>query len=199
MLLWSRESSSLLSVYCLSPCSFLHRRAFAILSNKMSFVSARTCSACAIPMHGAFLWAHGTVYHLQCFRCIVSTLVLCFEHLNQLLQDCGDVVASKFFFIDGSDKQQPLCERDYFRRLDLICAKCGMALRGSYIKACSTLHVRMMMSPIHLTALQTESFMSSISHAPYVRCFSGRKTHIMSTTMTYTAITIIQRALRQNV
>lgn len=56
------------------------------------------------------------------------------------LQDCGTVVASKFFPIDGPDgKQQPLCERDYFRRLNLICAKCGMALRGSYITACSAL------------------------------------------------------------
>ena len=55
-----------------------------------------------------------------------------------VLQDCGDVVAAKFFPIDGPDgKQQPLCERDYFRRLNLICAKCGLALRGSYITACS--------------------------------------------------------------
>lgn len=54
------------------------------------------------------------------------------------VQDCGVVVASKFFPIDGQDgKQHPLCERDYFRRLNLICAKCGMALRGSYITACS--------------------------------------------------------------
>ncbi|KAN0105107.1 RhoGAP domain containing protein [Russula decolorans] len=81
-----------------------------------------TCSACALPMHGAFVRALSTVYHLQCFKCI----------------DCGDVVASKFFPIDGPDgKQQPLCERDYFRRLNLICAKCGMALRGSYITACN--------------------------------------------------------------
>lgn len=29
----------------------------------------------------------------------------------------------------------PLCETDYFRRLDLLCAKCGRALRGSYITA----------------------------------------------------------------
>lgn len=29
----------------------------------------------------------------------------------------------------------PLCETDYFRRLDLLCAKCGGALRGSYITA----------------------------------------------------------------
>ncbi|KAI9464264.1 hypothetical protein F5148DRAFT_187508 [Russula earlei] len=81
-----------------------------------------SCSACALPMHGAFVRALGTVYHLQCFKCI----------------DCGDVVASKFFPIDGLEgKQQPLCERDYFRRLNLICAKCGMALRGSYITACN--------------------------------------------------------------
>jgi len=54
-------------------------------------------------------------------------------------KDCGEVVASKFFPIDGSNgKQNPLCERDYFRRLNLICEKCGMALRGSYITACST-------------------------------------------------------------
>jgi hypothetical protein len=30
----------------------------------------------------------------------------------------------------------PLCERDYFARLDLICAKCDQALRSSYITAC---------------------------------------------------------------
>lgn len=30
----------------------------------------------------------------------------------------------------------PLCETDYFARLDLICAKCGQALRSSYITAC---------------------------------------------------------------
>lgn len=43
---------------------------------------------------------------------------------------------------DGSSKTVapaqklfPLCETDYFRRLDLLCAKCGGALRGSYITA----------------------------------------------------------------
>ncbi|TFY64383.1 hypothetical protein EVJ58_g2663 [Rhodofomes roseus] len=73
-------------------------------------------------MQGAFVRALGTVYHLNCFKCM----------------DCGTVVASKFFPIDGPDgKQHPLCERDYFRRLSLICAKCGMALRGSYITACN--------------------------------------------------------------
>jgi hypothetical protein len=31
--------------------------------------------------------------------------------------------------------QYPLCEKDYFRRLDLLCHDCGEALRGSYITA----------------------------------------------------------------
>lgn len=53
-------------------------------------------------------------------------------------QDCNEVVASKFFPIEGPEgRQHPLCERDYFSRLNLICGKCGQALRGSYITACS--------------------------------------------------------------
>ncbi|CCM02430.1 uncharacterized protein FIBRA_04529 [Fibroporia radiculosa] len=85
-------------------------------------ITSTPCSACGKAMQGAFVRALGTVYHLQCFKCM----------------DCGTVVASKFFPIDGPDgKQHPLCERDYFRRLSLICAKCGMALRGSYITACN--------------------------------------------------------------
>ncbi|KAF9358395.1 hypothetical protein BGX26_001854 [Mortierella sp. AD094] len=50
--------------------------------------------------------------------------------------DCGQIVASKFFPITEPDgKQYPLCERDYFRRLNLVCQSCGGALRGSYITA----------------------------------------------------------------
>lgn len=45
-------------------------------------------------------------------------------------------MAAKFFPVDGpGGRQYPLCETDYFRRLSLICAKCGAALRGSYITA----------------------------------------------------------------
>jgi hypothetical protein len=36
---------------------------------------------------------------------------------------------------DEGPNQHPLCEKDYFRRLDLICFACGNALRGSYITA----------------------------------------------------------------
>ncbi|KAJ7224368.1 LIM domain-containing protein [Mycena pura] len=85
-------------------------------------LSSASCASCGKPMQGPFVRALGTVFHLNCFKC----------------NDCGDVVASKFFPIEGPDgKQHPLCERDYFRRLNLICAKCGMALRGSYITACN--------------------------------------------------------------
>lgn len=56
----------------------------------------------------------------------------------RLEQDCNKIVAAKFFPIDspdGSGRQVPLCETDYFRRLNLLCSKCGAALRGSYITA----------------------------------------------------------------
>ncbi|EJU03676.1 RhoGAP-domain-containing protein [Dacryopinax primogenitus] len=80
------------------------------------------CHVCNLVMTGQFVRALGNVYHLDCFRC----------------RDCDRPVAQKFFPIEGSDgRQQPLCERDYFRRLNLICGKCGEALRGSYITACN--------------------------------------------------------------
>lgn len=46
-------------------------------------------------------------------------------------------MASKFFPVDDEEGtgQHPLCETDYFRRLDLLCYECGGALRGSYITA----------------------------------------------------------------
>ncbi|KAG0024274.1 hypothetical protein BGZ82_010505 [Podila clonocystis] len=71
-------------------------------------------------MKGAFVRALGGTYHLECFKCM----------------DCSEIVASKFFPITEKDgKQYPLCERDYFRRLNLVCQSCGGALRGSYITA----------------------------------------------------------------
>ncbi|KZT59475.1 RhoGAP-domain-containing protein [Calocera cornea HHB12733] len=80
------------------------------------------CCTCYLVMTGQFVRALGNVYHLDCFRC----------------RDCDRPVAQKFFPIEGADgRQQPLCERDYFRRLNLICGKCGEALRGSYITACN--------------------------------------------------------------
>lgn len=81
----------------------------------------RHCKKCGEVLTGQFVRALGGTFHLDCFRC----------------QDCGQIVASKFFPIDGEngEGQYPLCETDYFRRLDLICYKCNTALRGSYITA----------------------------------------------------------------
>ncbi|KAF9332019.1 hypothetical protein BG006_005112 [Podila minutissima] len=77
------------------------------------------CAQCDRPMQGSFVRALGATYHLECFKCL----------------DCSQVAANKFFPITENGKQYPLCERDYFRRLNLLCYSCGEALRGSYITA----------------------------------------------------------------
>ncbi|KAF9430993.1 hypothetical protein BGZ94_000939 [Podila epigama] len=82
--------------------------------------AVQKCSKCELQMKGAFVRALNGTYHLECFCCM----------------DCNQIVASKFFPITEQDgKQYPLCERDYFRRLNLVCQSCGGALRGSYITA----------------------------------------------------------------
>ncbi|KAG0301669.1 hypothetical protein BGZ98_008142 [Dissophora globulifera] len=83
-------------------------------------LAVQKCGKCDLQMKGSFVRALGSTYHLDCFKCM----------------DCGQNVASKFFPITEPDgKQYPLCERDYFRRLNLVCQSCGGALRGSYITA----------------------------------------------------------------
>lgn len=81
----------------------------------------RVCNKCGEPLTGQFVRALDGTYHLDCFKC----------------QDCGQIVASKFFPADdeNGEGQYPLCETDYFRRLGLLCYQCGGALRGSYITA----------------------------------------------------------------
>ncbi|KAL8824911.1 MAG: hypothetical protein Q9170_008002 [Blastenia crenularia] len=81
----------------------------------------RICGRCGEPLLGQFVRAMGGMFHLECFMC----------------RDCGQIVASKFFPVDDEEGngQYPLCETDYFRRLDLLCYQCGGALRGSYITA----------------------------------------------------------------
>ena len=46
-------------------------------------------------------------------------------------------MAQKFFPLENSETGQtfPLCEHDYFKRLDLICHKCQNAIRGSFVSA----------------------------------------------------------------
>ncbi|KAL1645399.1 Rho-type GTPase activating protein Rga1 [Didymella pomorum] len=82
--------------------------------------SGKICGKCGEGLTGQFVRALGGTYHLECFTC----------------HDCGKIVASKFFPVpDKPPGQYPLCETDYFRRLDLLCHACGQALRGSYITA----------------------------------------------------------------
>ncbi|KAF7727872.1 hypothetical protein EC973_006985 [Apophysomyces ossiformis] len=50
-------------------------------------------------------------------------------------QDCHTPVAAEFFPFETETGTLPLCERDYFRRLGLVCAHCDEALRGAYIIA----------------------------------------------------------------
>lgn len=68
---------------------------------------------------------------------LVANLIIKYSNMNEIKKDCGEIVASKFFPVDSEDgnSQHPLCERDYFRRLNLLCFECGGALRGSYITA----------------------------------------------------------------
>ncbi|RKP14569.1 hypothetical protein BJ684DRAFT_15121 [Piptocephalis cylindrospora] len=79
------------------------------------------CAECGQVIEGRMVRALGAAYHLQCFRCA----------------ECGVAVAQRFFPIESSKggRRYPLCETDYFRRLDLICATCNGALRSSYITA----------------------------------------------------------------
>ncbi|KAJ3036137.1 hypothetical protein HDV00_003049 [Rhizophlyctis rosea] len=80
----------------------------------------KICAECHERIEGQFVRALGGHYHLDCFRC----------------KDCNQVVAEKFFPLkNGDNVPQIYCEKDYFRRLDLLCAKCGGALRGPHINA----------------------------------------------------------------
>ena len=109
------------------------------------------------------------------------------------------MVASKFFPIEGPDgKQHPLCERDYFRRLNLICAKCGMALRGSYITACSmpVSYPPSRRAVLDLDLFQTRSITWSISLARYALLCLDHMTRTTNTTGTSTVITTTQRGSR---
>ena len=150
---------------------------------------AHARSICPGPRVGVpsqLLQVHG-VFRPSCF---FSFLIVSFH------QDCDDVVASKSFPIEGPDgKQHPLCERDYFRRLNLICAKCGMALRGSYITACSmSISNPYSNRAMDLTSLfQTRSITWSISLAQYAPLYLDPMTRTTNTTGMSSAITTTPR------
>lgn len=96
-------------------------RTSPVAGQNISGGQLRTCKKCGEGLTGQFVRALNGTFHLDCFKC----------------RDCGQIVASKFFPVDDEDGTgpYPLCETDYFRRLDLLCYECGGALRGSYITA----------------------------------------------------------------
>jgi len=81
----------------------------------------------------------------------------------------------------------PLCERDYFARLDLICANCDQALRSSYITACG--------ESIDLNATsadtQATNITSSTSHVQSVMCCSDQTILTMSTARKFVSCLIM--------
>jgi len=79
----------------------------------------KICFSCGSVIKGEFIRALGAMYHNDCFKCI----------------DCNKVCVPKFFPCKENGILRPLCEIDYFKRFDLICAKCGGALRGPHIIA----------------------------------------------------------------
>ncbi|EDK41839.1 conserved hypothetical protein [Lodderomyces elongisporus NRRL YB-4239] len=89
--------------------------------------SRKVCRKCGLEITGQFVRALQNAFHVQCFTC----------------HECGVQCSAKFFpheipaNVNGSETaiQVPLCEYDYFKRLDLICFNCDSALRGPYITA----------------------------------------------------------------
>lgn len=82
---------------------------------------SKICNKCSLPISGQFVRALDSAYHIDCFTCA----------------DCGKKCSAKFFPVDSphDGRRVPLCEYDYFRRLDLLCYACDGPLRGSYITA----------------------------------------------------------------
>ncbi|KAJ1559219.1 hypothetical protein HK405_011549, partial [Cladochytrium tenue] len=60
----------------------------------------------------------GRMYHLDCFRCAA----------------CGQNIAEHFFPLRRPDGgMEFLCEKDYYARLDMLCARCGTPLRFPHV------------------------------------------------------------------
>ncbi|ODQ45930.1 hypothetical protein PICMEDRAFT_21905, partial [Pichia membranifaciens NRRL Y-2026] len=90
----------------------------------------KVCKVCSKPIIGTLVRAMGNIYHVDCFTCF----------------DCHKPCSDKFFAADIEVDQNgksitnqtinvPLCEYDYFKRIDLICHTCNNAIRGAYITA----------------------------------------------------------------
>lgn len=86
-------------------------------------VPSNICAVCAKPLSKKSVRALGSAYHYDCFKCLI-----CKEPLSSL----------RFFPLKEDGNVFPVCERDYFKRLDLTCRTCGEALRDTYIVAANS-------------------------------------------------------------
>jgi hypothetical protein len=79
---------------------------------------SKVCFECNQPINGQFVKAVKKFHHIECFRC----------------HTCKEKVTEKFFPVTVDNNILFFCEKDFFSRMDLVCSRCKLALRGPYIK-----------------------------------------------------------------
>ncbi|KAJ4182765.1 hypothetical protein NW755_010262 [Fusarium falciforme] len=84
--------------------------------SQLASCSERTCGKCSRTISCQFVKEQGETFHPDCFTCV----------------DCGESIETKFFPLKDHPGAQ-ICEKDYFRRLGLLCHDCGQGLVGAYI------------------------------------------------------------------
>lgn len=110
----------------------------------------KICKVCSKPIIGTLVRAMGNVYHVDCFTCYDchkpcsdkffaadikvdlngTSITDTIENREDTNNNDTDELSKDYKIINV-----PLCEYDYFRRIDLICYTCKKAIRGSYITA----------------------------------------------------------------
>ncbi|KAG0682051.1 hypothetical protein C6P42_003561 [Pichia californica] len=124
---------------------------------KTKLKKPKICKVCSKPIIGTLVRAMGNIYHVDCFTCydckkpcsdkffaadinvdlngksldnkiINKDLLTAQNEVENINYNNNDIQNTKIINV-------PLCEYDYFRRIDLICYTCNNAIRGSYITA----------------------------------------------------------------
>ena len=118
----------------------------------------KICNHCELPINGQFVRAVNAHYHLECFKCADCGKIVAEKFFpvppsadtipsstNKAGNEAGVASlgsnttetaqqTSDPSKIPKKEKTLIYCETDYFKRLDLLCARCGLALRGPYIR-----------------------------------------------------------------
>lgn len=103
-------------------------------ASELTTSSEHTCRKCSRGIIGQFVRKRGQTFHPDCFTCIVSTKPSFSQDacLQNLSQDCGEIIETRFSPLEDESYSQ-ICEKDYYRRLGLLCHDCGQSLVGSYL------------------------------------------------------------------